>query len=160
MDYSGADRIDAFFAHHGIKGQKWGVRRFQNEDGSLTELGKKRYGSKENFEKIQQDKKKKGYRKYVNDDGSLTDLGKHLEENFGRHKFKKDDYKNIEGISNKLKYGVTHPYPKFTMDNRVAYAYYAFAFKNRKIIKNLDPELQQKIKYAIMQIQSYQRHYY
>ena len=23
--------------HHGIKGQKWGVRRFQNEDGSLTD---------------------------------------------------------------------------------------------------------------------------
>lgn len=30
--------------HHGIKGQRWGVRRFQNEDGSLTEAGKKRYG--------------------------------------------------------------------------------------------------------------------
>lgn len=29
--------------HHGIKGQKWGVRRFQNEDGTLTEKGKKRY---------------------------------------------------------------------------------------------------------------------
>ena len=30
--------------HHGIKGQKWGVRRFQNEDGSLTAKGRKRYG--------------------------------------------------------------------------------------------------------------------
>ena len=29
--------------HHGIKGMKWGVRRFQNEDGSLTAAGKKRY---------------------------------------------------------------------------------------------------------------------
>lgn len=29
-------------AHHGILGQKWGVRRFQNADGSLTEAGKKR----------------------------------------------------------------------------------------------------------------------
>lgn len=29
--------------HHGIKGQKWGVRRFQNKDGSLTPAGKKRY---------------------------------------------------------------------------------------------------------------------
>lgn len=27
--------------HHGIKGQKWGVRRYQNEDGSLTDEGKK-----------------------------------------------------------------------------------------------------------------------
>lgn len=29
--------------HHGIKGQKWGVRRYQNEDGTLTEEGKERY---------------------------------------------------------------------------------------------------------------------
>ena len=29
--------------HHGIKGQKWGVRRFQNADGSLTKAGKERY---------------------------------------------------------------------------------------------------------------------
>lgn len=32
--------------HHGIKGQKWGVRRFQNEDGTLTNEGKERYGFK------------------------------------------------------------------------------------------------------------------
>lgn len=30
--------------HHGILGQKWGVRRYQNEDGSYTEAGKRRYG--------------------------------------------------------------------------------------------------------------------
>ena len=30
--------------HHGIKGMKWGVRRYQNEDGSWTEEGKARYG--------------------------------------------------------------------------------------------------------------------
>ena len=34
-----------YLAHHGIKGQKWGVRRFQNPDGSLTDEGRKRYGS-------------------------------------------------------------------------------------------------------------------
>lgn len=33
-----------FLIHHGIKGQKWGVRRFQNEDGSLTPAGRERYG--------------------------------------------------------------------------------------------------------------------
>lgn len=30
-------------AHHGIKGQQWGVRHFQNEDGTLTKAGKERY---------------------------------------------------------------------------------------------------------------------
>ncbi len=29
--------------HHGIKGQKWGVRRYQNEDGTLTDAGKAKY---------------------------------------------------------------------------------------------------------------------
>lgn len=38
---------DDYLAHHGIKGQKWGVRRYQNEDGSLTAAGKKRYLTKE-----------------------------------------------------------------------------------------------------------------
>lgn len=31
--------------HYGIKGQKWGIRRYQNEDGSVTEVGKKRYSA-------------------------------------------------------------------------------------------------------------------
>lgn len=31
-------------AHHGIKGMKWGVRRYQNPDGSYTAAGRERYG--------------------------------------------------------------------------------------------------------------------
>lgn len=39
---------DAYYLeHHGIKGQKWGIRRFQNEDGTLTNAGRKRKGFKE-----------------------------------------------------------------------------------------------------------------
>ena len=48
-----ADNEGAYLAHHGVKNQRWGVRRFQNYDGSLTAAGKLRYS-----------------------DGSLTEKGK------------------------------------------------------------------------------------
>lgn len=39
--------------HSGVKGMRWGIRRYQNKDGSLTPAGKKKYGTKTNFEKVQ-----------------------------------------------------------------------------------------------------------
>lgn len=47
-----------YLAHHGIKGQKWGIRRWQNEDGTYTEAGKQ---------------------KYFNSNGTLNEKGKKFE---------------------------------------------------------------------------------
>jgi hypothetical protein len=38
----GGKDMNYYLQHHGILGQKWGVRRYQNPDGSLTEEGRKR----------------------------------------------------------------------------------------------------------------------
>lgn len=36
---------NGFIMHYGVEGMKWGVRRYQNEDGTLTPLGKEHYYS-------------------------------------------------------------------------------------------------------------------
>lgn len=57
--------------HHGIKGMRWGVRRYQNEDGSLTYSGKKRaLRMQDRYTKFSKDKK------YRDKDGNLTYSGR------------------------------------------------------------------------------------
>lgn len=38
-----------YIAHHGVKGMRWGVRRYQKPNGSLTAAGKKRYSRKDKW---------------------------------------------------------------------------------------------------------------
>lgn len=40
-----------YLCHWGVKGMKWGIRRYQNKDGSLTSLGKIRYSSNKGVQK-------------------------------------------------------------------------------------------------------------
>lgn len=47
-----------YISHHGVPGQRWGVRRYQNKDGSLTSAGKKHQS-----EKTESSKKKSGLTK-------------------------------------------------------------------------------------------------
>lgn len=74
--------------HHGIKGQKWGVRRYQNKDGSLTLAGKKRALKVQNdYTELSKNKK------YHDKDGNLTYEGRK------RALKMKEQYSSITGKS-------------------------------------------------------------
>lgn len=86
---------DTDLMHHGIKGQRWGVRRYQNADGTLTDAGKARVSGKEQeYDKAIKRRNDFYYRRYYRD----FDKVKKLIEKYGD-----TPYKDLE-TSDRLNY--------------------------------------------------------
>lgn len=90
--------------HAGIKGMRWGIRRYQNKDGSLTELGKKRYmrdAREQGFDK--QDTSTGKYYKTSKKNGRSdleVDVNRYVREDLSRTKRLTDESSQM---ANKLK---------------------------------------------------------
>lgn len=66
--------------HHGIKGMKWGVRRYQNPDGSYTSAGRLRYGIKSAADKVKTNVKDT-YERVYNDPVNVARREKNRQRN-------------------------------------------------------------------------------
>lgn len=89
--------------HHGVKGQKWGVRRYQNPDGTLTNAGKKRnarlyawgntlYKTNRKMKNAAEDKygkKSRQYKKYAKEEDFLKRRMKELSKGISEDTLRK-----------------------------------------------------------------------
>lgn len=94
---------NVYLQHHGIKGQKWGVRRFQNADGTLTSAGKKRISKeyKKEAVKVSKELAKNQTKLYVSaynktadhmNNGGIDKFNKQQEKKYGKNFSKRDGY--------------------------------------------------------------------
>ena len=103
-----------YICHHGILGQKWGVRRYQNTDGTLTPEGQKRYLSdssrtarlRRKLEKVadQPDSPKKVIKQTVLTKKLQASMTK--DERKGNYKYAVDQYKLRDRFKDNLQYGM------------------------------------------------------
>lgn len=90
-------------SHHGVKGMHWGVRRYQNKDGSLTPAGKKRYADDPGRRAVDSAKiKLKSAKRTAKKAGNTYNVVS-TDENWQRYKQARSDLKDSKFAYNKAK---------------------------------------------------------
>ena len=153
---------DNTLSHHGILGMKWGVRRYQNKDGSLTAAGMKRYGYGPNGEIVKKGAIDKAFDRKAEKLSRKTGSGdtmKALDSDSSVTKRVKNDYNNLSEAEFFKKYSVTkeryrkrvNKYGDPYTNSPLAKLGKKLAEKNRnnrevlESIKNIEKEIDQKL---------------
>lgn len=101
-NYIKASDESAYIVHHGILGQKWGVRRYQNKDGTLTDAGKRHIGSASSLTKEQKRENVKKFQKNYHDGVRDPDNDKLGDDRRVLSKEAQKDIKEIENAVGKV----------------------------------------------------------
>ena len=125
-------------SHHGIKGQKWGVRRFQNEDGTRTPAGLRRYADGTEMGRRDAKKQEKLERKLAGNVARQTASDKKLfdarDKNRAKHESKYD--KKIAKAEEKGDVGQTGYLKKKKEKFMEVYDKETDAYKKARTIRN------------------------
>ena len=135
--------------HHGIKGMHWGIRRYQNTDGSYTSAGAKRYGIKERIKQRKAEKEKiraqkayaKDIAKRLNDQDRAMAYAKQTNANelHAQYNYAVEYKKAMEkGKTDKAKKLIEKNNVSIKRLNQSAMDYQAVLKETNKIIKELD----------------------
>lgn len=93
-----------YLVHHGIKGQKWGVRRYQNPDGSLTTAGERRYYTAKDYQRALNKTDKQFVRARYDYDKDLAKSNKYAKKSAkAKEKGYSEKSKKYAGISKSYK---------------------------------------------------------
>ena len=128
---------DEELAHHGILGQKWGVRRYQNKDGSLTAKGKKRYNNDGSLTDSEQKKLSKSIIKdYKKTNQATTDRISYKDRQVSnlRKNVSSNDYNELRSLGKKFKSLNTSFYD---LSDEAADAFDAYDKKVREVTNKL-----------------------
>lgn len=109
--------------HHGVKGMKWGVRRYQNKDGSLTTAGKKKQimdDSKAEMNKARVNKRIKNSAK------AAREADKQYKQSKKNYKKAKSDFKEQKKIDKFKKHGLN-----YNLDTATNVHYYGYKAAKR-----------------------------
>ena len=128
---------DEELSHHGILGQKWGVRRYQNKDGSLTSAGKKRYDEDGSLTSAEQKRLSKSIIKdYKNTNQATTDRFSYKDRQVSnlRKNVSSNDYNELRSLGKKFKSLNTSFYD---LSDEAADAFDAYDKKIREVTNKL-----------------------